>query len=110
MKVIKDEEIEKIILDFIHEETGYCYPKQPHSHFEELTIEDMITAKDQTRSFRFRYHFDEDGFSMYEKTHLLVGWISLDSDNNIVSWELEEIDTSVFANLDPYGRKEWKKE
>ena len=85
VKAIKDKDVEKVILDFIHDETGYATPWRNYCYFEDLIIEDMITTKDQNRHFRFRYHFDEDGFSQYDKTHTLVGLVILDSDNTILS-------------------------
>lgn len=50
----------------------------------------------------FDYEFDEDGFSMYDKRHLLKGEITLDKKGTIIDWTLQETHTGVATNLDPY--------
>jgi len=50
----------------------------------------------------FRYVFDEDGFSQYDKTHVLDGIIVFSSNYDILSFSLEEVDTGVACNKEPY--------
>jgi hypothetical protein len=99
---IKLKKIHKIILDFIHEETGYANPLQPRVSFEELTIRSQIEIEENKILVIFDYEFDEDGFSMYDKRHLLKGEITLDEKGKIINWTLEETHTGVAANLEPY--------
>ena len=73
----------------------------PHSEFEDLTILQTEKQTDGSIIVRFKYHFDEDGFSQYDKTHQLVGEISFNN-NEIIDWQLEEIHTGIAALKDKY--------
>jgi hypothetical protein len=104
--VINLENYEKLILDFIHEETGYANPLEPRVSFEDLYIQEIKTQKDESISTSFKYIFDEDGFSMYDKRHILKGEIHFSKTKKILSWHLEETDTGVAAGLPPYKTKQ----
>ncbi len=50
----------------------------------------------------FSYHFDEDGFSMYDKNHRLDGKITIDKLGKILNWVLEETETGIATVAKPY--------
>ena len=102
---ITSEEIQKIILDFIHKETGYANPLEPYCGFEELDIVSQESTQDGKILVVFNYHFDEDGFSQYDKSHHLSGGITIDENGEIFDWSLTETHTGVAANLDTYKTK-----
>ncbi len=52
---------------------------------------------DGSVSVTFNYHFDEDGFSQYDKTHTFKGKVKLDSRGIIVEKALEETHRGVAA-------------
>ena len=62
-----------IILNFIHSETGWGDPLRPYSEFEDLNIKEIKEQGIGNKIVTFEYHFDEDGFSQYDKTHVLEG-------------------------------------
>jgi hypothetical protein len=110
--IIKLEKIKSKILDFIHEETGYASPLQPRVSFEELQILDQEILEKGRIQVSFKYIFDEDGFSMYDKRHILEGIIVFDETGKIIEWTLDETRTGEAANLEPYksNKKQEKKE
>lgn len=99
------EALDKIILDFIHNEIGYGETLQPKCEFEDLDITAIKNPDNEITEVSFKYRFDEDGFSQYDKTHTFVGKILLNKNKEIFSWELEETDTGVAANYEPYLSK-----
>ena len=99
------EKIHKIILDFIHEETGYANPLEPYSGFEELDIVSQESLPDKKLHVIFNYFFDEDGFSQYDKSHRLTGEMTIDENGDITDSFLTETHTGVAANLDTYKKK-----
>ena len=91
------DEARNIILDFIHEETGFGNPLQPHYEIEELTILELREERDGTRYVAFEYMFNEDGFSKNDKTHILVGNIVISPTGKILSTQLKETHRGVAA-------------
>ena len=64
---MEEVDLNTIILDFLHSETGWGNPLRPHCEFEELTLGEIERLLDDRIKVAFRYLFDEDGFSQYDK-------------------------------------------
>jgi hypothetical protein len=96
---INFDEIKEIILAFIHTETGWANPLDPRCEFEELTIMEIIEENDDSCVVSFEYLFDEDGFSQYDKTHLLVGSVKINPNGQIIHKQLKETHTGEAAEL-----------
>ena len=99
------EDLELIILEFIHNKTGYANPKEPYSNWEELEITEIKTQNDEAINVVFKYFFDEDSFSQYDKGHKLEGTMRFGKNKEILSWSLKEFHTGVAANLKAYESK-----
>ena len=97
-----------IILDFLHSETGWGNPLRPNCEFEELTLSEIERLLDDKIRVTFRYHFDEDDFSQYDKTQVLDGEVTIEVSGEISKFSLKEIHTGVAANITPYTKKESK--
>jgi hypothetical protein len=95
-------ELNRIILDYVHSETGWGNPLRPRCEFEDLYFDDIERLPDDKVKVSFRYVFDEDGFSQYDKTHGLEGEVTIDSSGNIIESTLKEVYTGVGAVRDPY--------
>jgi hypothetical protein len=95
--IIRFEDVKSIILDFIHEETGWGQPLQPHYEIEELTIMEMSEERDGTRTVSFEYLFNEDGFSKNDKTHILVGSVTISPTGKLLQKQLKETHCGVAA-------------
>ena len=95
--VIRFEEVKNIILEYIHEETGWGQPLQPHYELEELTIMEMVEERDGTRSVTFEYTFNEDGFTKNDKTHILVGNVTIGPTGKLLQKQLKETHSGVAA-------------
>ncbi len=99
---MEEVDLNTIILDFLHSETGWGNPLRPNCEFEELTLGEIERLLDDKIRVTFRYHFDEDGFSQYDKTHVLDGDVIIDVSGEISEFELKEIHTGVASNIAPY--------
>ena len=95
-------QIKEKLLEIIHQKTGWGNPLRPNCEFEDLTIRDLKEKIDETQIFNFQYIFDEDGFSQYDKTHVLKGTARISSRGTILKIELEEIHTGVATISLPY--------
>ena len=95
-------QIEEKLLEDIHLKTGWGNPLRPHCEIEDLTIKDLKEKNDETQIFNFQYIFDEDGFSQYDKTHILEGTAIITSKGTFLNINLEEIHTGVDTNRPPY--------
>ena len=95
-------QIEEKELDKIHQKTGWGNPLRPNCEIEALTIKDIKENNDETQILNFKYIFDEDGFSQYDKTHVLKGIAVVTLKGAILKVELEEIHTGVATNKPPY--------
>ena len=95
-------QIEENLLESIHQKTGWGNPLRPYCEIEDLTIKDQIEKNDETQILNFQYIFDEDGFSQYDKTHVLEGTARISSRGTILKIELEEIHTGVATISPPY--------
>lgn len=101
-KVMSLRQIEEKVLEIIHQKTGWGNPLRPNCEFEDLTIRDLKEKIDETQILNFQYIFDEDGFSQYDKTHVLKGTARISSRGTILKIELEEIHTGVATISPPY--------
>ena len=95
------ENLDRLIRDFIHNEIGYGSTLQPKCEFEDLDIEAIKNCENEIIEVTFKYRFDEDGFSLYDKTHTFEGKIHFSKTKEILSWKLEETVTGVAANYKP---------
>ena len=87
---INFEKIKTIVLDFIHQETGWGNPLRPHIEIEELTIMEMKEGNDGSCSVSFEYLFNEDGFSRSDKSHILVGSVMISPTGKLIEKQLKE--------------------
>ena len=101
--MLAEEQLRSVILDFIHEETGWGNPLRPRCEFEDLEIREVTPHPDGSLEIEVWYHFDEDGFSQYDKTHILEGRFTISISGTIDDMELEETHTGVAAVRNPYG-------
>jgi hypothetical protein len=101
-RIMNLRQIEEEILEIIHQKTGWGNPLRPNCEFEDLTIKDFKEKVDETQILNFQYIFDEDGFSQYDKTHVLKGTARISSRGTILKIELEEFHTGVATISPPY--------
>jgi hypothetical protein len=102
---MKEADLNPIILDFVHSETGWGTPLRPHCEFEDLYLDEIERLPEDKVKVTFKYLFDEDGFSQYDKTHALEGAVVFDSSGSILESSLKEVHTGVAAKSDPYRPK-----
>lgn len=95
---MKIKEISQIILDFIHSETNWGVPLRPNCEFEELKLNKIEKTLDGSYEVIFRYEFDEDGFSQYDKTHTFEGRLEIKQDGSIIINKFKEVHTGVAAH------------
>ncbi|MCK5047003.1 MAG: L-2-amino-thiazoline-4-carboxylic acid hydrolase [Candidatus Heimdallarchaeota archaeon] len=99
------ERIKDLILVFVHKETGWGDPLKPQCEFDDLYVREITMLDEEKISVTFEYHFDEDGFSMYPRNHILEGEAILDVAGSILSFKLEETYTGPASVEDPYKTK-----
>lgn len=99
------EKITSIMLDFLHKETGWGDPLRPGCEFEDFYLRGIQKQDDGNLLVLIEYHFDEDGFSQYPKTHILEGKVVLDMAGTILSFKLEETYTGPASVEDAYKTK-----
>jgi len=102
---IDREKITAIMLDFIHKETGWGDPLKSQCEFEDFYLRGIKKLENENLLILIEYHFDEDGFSMYPRVHILKGEVEIDKEYNIVSFKLEETYTGPASVEDPYVTK-----
>lgn len=100
---MEKEQLTSIILDFIHSETGWGTPLRPLCEFEDLFLDAAKTISDGKIKVTFRYHFNEDGFSQYDKTHILEGAVVISTSGAVLDFTLEETYTGPATTNDPYS-------
>ena len=100
--MMNEEQLKSIILNYIHAETGWGDPLQPYSEFEDFFLLEIERLPDDKTRVVFKYRFDEDGFSMYDKTHTLEGTALIDSSGTLIESTLEETYTGPATVFDPY--------
>ena len=93
----------EIILNFIHKETGLKV--RPRCSFEDLYILSLEQQEDKSTVVTIKYHFDEDGFSMYDKTHTFEGKFTINECGVLSDWFLVETETGVAAVRERYVMK-----
>ena len=100
---MNEEKLRSIILNFIHSETGWGNPLRPGCEFEDLFLNEIERLPDGRIRVVFRYVFDEDGFSQYDKGHVLEGMVLIDKAGGILESTLEETYTGPATVYDRYG-------
>ena len=99
---MKELDLNLIILDFVHSETGWGNPLKPQCEFADLFLDKIEKLPEDKVRVTFRYFFDEDGFSQYDKHHILEGFVVIDTTGAIIESTLEETYTGPGTVLDPY--------
>lgn len=93
---MNENQIKEKLLELIHSKTGWGNPLKPHCEIEDLYIRNIQEYPDGKQFVDFRYIFDEDGFSQYDKTHVFDGNLTIAS-GNFIKIEMEEVHTGVAA-------------
>ena len=97
--MIKKAELHALIVGYVRERAqleapGFC-------EFEDLHIQSRTKGADGSLTIRFQYVFDEDGFSQYDKTTTFEGFLTLDSENEIVAADLQVTAMGVAGHYQP---------
>ena len=58
---------------------------------------EMVEDRDGTRSVSFEYMFNEDGFSKNDKTHILMGSVTIGPTGKLLQKQLKETHRGVAA-------------
>ena len=93
---MNEKQIKEKLLELIHSETGWANPLRPHCECEDLYIRNIQDYSDGKQIVVFRYIFDEDGFSQYDKTHVFDGSLTI-ANENLFKLEMDEIHAGVAA-------------
>ena len=91
---MNEKQIRGKLLDLIHSKTGWGNPLRPHCECENLFIRNIQVYPDGKQIVTFRYIFDEDGFSQYDKTHVFDGSLTIVGEN-LFKLEMEEVHAGV---------------
>ncbi|MFW9851174.1 MAG: hypothetical protein ACFFF4_18760 [Candidatus Thorarchaeota archaeon] len=94
--------LEKIILDYIHAETGWGNPLLAGCESEYFKIVNVVQLPGGIREVAAIYQFDEDGFSQYDRGHGLEGKFTVSRDGEIIQAELKEVYTGPGTVQDAY--------
>ena len=93
---MNENQIKEKLLELIHSKTGWGNPLRSHCEIEDLYIQTIQEFPDGKQIATFRYIFDEDGFSQYDKTHVFDGSLTIAS-GNFIKIEMEEVHAGVAA-------------
>ena len=93
---MNENQIKGKLMELIHSKTGWGNPLRPHCEIEDLYIRNIQECPDGKQIVIFRYNFDEDGFSQYDKTHIFDGSLTIANENSF-KLEMEEIHAGVAA-------------
>ena len=96
--MMEESEIKAKLMDLIHEKTGWGNPLRPHNECEDLYILNTREYPAGKKISDFRYIFDEDGFSQYDKTHVFDGTLTINNES-IFKIDMEEIHAGVATTL-----------
>jgi hypothetical protein len=96
---VRKAELQALIVGFVREQArldapGYC-------EFENLNIKRQEKGADGSQTVHFRYVFDEDGFSQYDKTITFEGYVTIDAETEIVASDLRVAALGVAAHYKP---------
>jgi len=95
---LKCQKLHEITLHYIHIETGLGAPLVPRCEFEDLIVKEVKQMDLAKFQVDFTYHFDEDGFSQYDKTHVFEGSLSFSTDSEESKIKLLHKEYGVAAN------------
>ena len=101
---MKEDQIKEILLESIHKKTGWGNPLKPFCECENLYIQNITENSDGKLIVDFRYIFDEDGWSQYDKTHVFDGHVTIEN-GNVIELEMDNIHVGVAAIV-KYNPKE----
>jgi len=77
----------------IHESSEKGPPE--FCQFDEIYVESIDLAPDDTKTYHIMYQFDHDGFSMYDKTQDFSGTVVVDCEGTVVSSNLETVRVGI---------------
>lgn len=83
-------EIKALILDYIYSETGLGKTPREQCEVEELTVMHIKDLGDGSSEVSFEYMFNEDKFSLVDKSHLFVGQVVINRSGQLLEKQLEE--------------------
>ena len=92
-------DIEIAILHFVRKRSGLGAPGA--YQFEDLYVDSDEKQPDNSRTIRFRYWFDQDGFSQYDKTIGFEGCVTLDASLHVHASHLKVTHIGVAAQYTP---------
>jgi len=95
---LNEGQIKEKLMELIHAKIGWGNPLRPYSEGEDLKITKIKNFPDGKQTIDFRYIFDEDGFSQYDKTHVFDGTLTIKIES-IPQIVMEEIHTGVATIL-----------
>ena len=93
---MNENQIKEKLLELIHSKTGWGNPLRPHCECEDLYILNMKEHPAGKQTIDFRYIFDEDGFSQYDKTHVFDGILTIKS-RSFIKIDMQEVHIGVAA-------------
>lgn len=102
---VPETNLEDVILDYIHSETGWGNPLRAGCESEFFKIVSIVQLPEGNREVTILYQFDEDSFSQYDRGHGLEGKFIVTSDGKITQAELKEVYTGPGTVEDPYEPK-----
>ena len=103
---MEESQIKKKLLELIHLKTGWGNPLRPNCECEDLCILNNKEHPIENQTVDFKYIFDEDGFSQYDKTHVFEGVLTFKNGTFIIK-DIEEVHAGIATNK-IYNPKEKK--
>ena len=101
---MKKEDIESILFDFVHAETGWCDPLPPCCELEDVIIIRQTIVDDKIR-VSFIYYYNEDWSSEKDMDHVLKGKALISKSGSIIKGSLKEFSTGIDVEKQPYQPK-----
>jgi hypothetical protein len=96
---VRKAELQALIVGFVREQAGLDAPG--FCEFENLYIKRQEKGADGGQIVHFRYIFDEDGFSQYDKTITFEGYVTIDAEARTVASDLQVTALGVAAHYEP---------
>ena len=97
--MIKKAELHTLIVSYIRKRAQLETPG--FREFEDLHIQSREKDPNGRLTIHFRYVFDEDGYSQYDKTTTFEGYVILDAETRIVDADLQVTDMGVAGHYQP---------
>jgi hypothetical protein len=93
--------VDEIILEMVHKCSGCGKPDKNNCEYESFGIINKEILSDGTIDYFFSYSFDEDNFSMYDKTIGFRGKARINNQNKILELELDASEIGIAARFKP---------